>query len=352
MWLNGRDVYYLDLISYSYDNSIQTKTRWNSWYPETFQRFYFRNPVVLLYTKKEVEDSIKSKTVDVKTVTKLYFDSASSYPRFKIKDTNYKRCIKYEKCDAVVIPDNISVEYSVYSYTIFYSEENDCFYAIKDTWKPEQNKTYKEIESFGNGDFIDGLKVLNILPKNCKETYKGTISICDNNMMDTIENIISKYAKIVSDSELDKVVNATFEDITEETIISLDDMLQSTDKTTVELGKKVLQGLNVTKTPISIAILLATNYPNICGNKAMTSTGVSQVLSSLGTKFSGYVRTSNPITSIKWITKDSLENASNEDRKMTMLLIQRYVYRRMLTEAKAITNTIDNIPISIRINVE
>lgn len=34
----------------------------------------------------------------------LYFDKACTFPRYKLQDTNFKRCVKLDKADYIVIP--------------------------------------------------------------------------------------------------------------------------------------------------------------------------------------------------------------------------------------------------------
>ena len=57
-------------------------------------------------TKSAVETKLKTLTSTLTPNTTLYFSASSEFPRFKLTDTGYKRCIKIDKADFVVMGES------------------------------------------------------------------------------------------------------------------------------------------------------------------------------------------------------------------------------------------------------
>ena len=54
-------------------------------------------------TKLAVEAKLKTLTSTLTPNAVLYFSTSSEFPRFKLSDTGYKRCIKIEKADFMAV---------------------------------------------------------------------------------------------------------------------------------------------------------------------------------------------------------------------------------------------------------
>lgn len=164
-------------------------------------------------------------------------------------------------------------------------------------------------------------------------------------------NIISVYPKYAKESALDKLVNGTLEKITEESILSLNDMLASTDDTTVELGLKILQGMNVTESPAAVTCLLCGNFDNIYKNKAMGTTGVSQVFKSLNidTRYISH----DPIIGIARVLELNVwKNATSEDKSLTYTLCRGILSNFYREKDRQVMDTLHNLPFKIKTYVD
>ena len=173
---------------------------------------------MVLHTPEDMDTALSDKITDLSDVTKLYFDSSSTYPRFKIKDTKFQRVIKVEKCDAAIIPDSIkyypgSGEYYLFEYTK--PDQTKIIYSIcPKLFKDNDAFIYNDVCSYGT-DFVDGVKTINALPKGSIPIYAGKLIFCDDTYVETINNIVSVYPKYAKESTLDKLVIGTLESITE-----------------------------------------------------------------------------------------------------------------------------------------
>lgn len=349
MKFNGIDISFLRPKSRNNGNS--NLCTWSYYYSGTYR---LKNPTIILHSKSDIDEIFKSKCSDLTGITKLYFDSSSTYPRFKIKDTSFQRVIKIEKCEAAIISDQVSYQpgggtFFIYEYTNSNSEK--AIYCIcPEEFKKDDSFIYDEVCSFGS-DFIDSVKVLNYLPKGSTLIYSGEICFCDSIFAEAIDNIINKYPKYAKESTLDKIVNGTLEDINEETLLSLNDMLSSSDESVAELGLKILQGLNVTKFPLSITCLIYGNYGSIFSNKALNTTGVNQVLKSLRIIISYIPR--DPILGISNILKSSIwRDGSEADINLATILCKAIITKILRDRDKQILESLPNLSINIKTYVD
>ena len=350
MKLNGIDIAFL--VPYRRNSGSANLCKWSLYHSENM-RFSVRTSMVL-HTPEEVNTALTNKLTDLSDVTKLYFDSSSTYPRFKIRDTKFQRVIKVARCDAAIISDSLNYYPSSGEYYLFeYVKEDQTkiIYSIcPKLFKDNDSFIYNNVCSQGT-DFIDGVKTINTLPKGSTLIYSGKLVFCDETYTETIDNIVSVYPKYAKESTLDKLVNGTLEKITEESILSLNDMLASTDDTTVELGLKILQGMNVTESPAAVTCLLYGNFDNIFKNKAMGTTGVSQVFKSLNVD-TRYV-SHDPITGIaRALESNTWKNATSEDKSLTYTLCRGILSNFYREKDRQVMDTLHNLPFKIKTYVD
>lgn len=350
MKLNGIDIAFL--VPYRRNYGSANLCKWSLYHSENM-RFSVRTSMVL-HTPEEINTALTNKLTDLSDVTKLYFDSSSTYPRFKIRDTKFQRVIKVAKCDAAIIPDSLNYYPSSGEYYLFeYVKEDQTkiIYSIcPKLFKDNDSFIYDNVCSQGT-DFIDGVKTINTLPKGSTLIYSGKLVFCDETYIETIDNIVSVYPKYAKESALDKLVNGTLEKITEESILSLNDMLASTDDTTVELGLKILQGMNVTESPAAVTCLLCGNFDNIYKNKAMGTTGVSQVFKSLNIDTRYISR--DPIIGIARVLELNVwKNATSEDKSLTYTLCRGILSNFYREKDKQVMDTLHNLPFKIKTYVD
>ena len=203
---------------------------------------------------------------------KIYFHPKSEFPRFKLQGTPFKRTIKPENADVIVIPKARSQYASTYDKMKIYRGDDGNLYGISEdifTSYFTSEKNFKEL-----------VKKWNNLTLEYKETTG--ITIINKNLKYVLEIAYNNYNKpIITDDMLDLEVSKTLTTMTESDIDSIDAMLASRDASVVELGLKTLCGFNVFETPTIIKTLLCKNYTNIQYNKAMESVSVRKMLNSV-----------------------------------------------------------------------
>lgn len=189
----------------------------------------------------------------------LFFDKSATFPRYKLEGTNYKRCIKVDKADFIVVDKSIKPSISYRHYCVY--EDSDNVYIT---------------DSYNSGYISQCFNRAGIYP-----THKYTGGICIYNQKEQI--LLANPPKpLISDEDLNKKIDENVSPV-----MTLDDakqiitMLNSADMSVVDLGLKLLAGFSVSATPFSIKTLLLTNKKWTHTN-ARTSVGVKTLLTSLG----------------------------------------------------------------------
>ena len=188
----------------------------------------------------------------------LFFDKSATFPRYKLEGTKYKRCIKLEKADFIIVDKNMTCEASWRSYVV-YEDENYVYVT----------------DGYNTNYVAPAFKKANINPKL---KYHGRVCIYHQNSA-LIFNTPPK--PLISDEDLNKKIDSEVSPT-----MSADDakqiitMLNSQDLTVVDLGIKLLAGFSMSATPFSIKTILLTNKRWLQTN-ARTSVGVKTMLTSL-----------------------------------------------------------------------
>lgn len=224
---------------------------------------------------KKVNDTIITST---KEGSVLYFDKSSKFPRFKLSQTSYKRCIKIEKADCIIAKKFDARQIELYLNCDCYIFENEygTLCVVPESY----------IKSYANGsvkDFFELLKNLDSYPDLKEEPiYKGRLCCAFKTPSIYLENLINnKPLPIMEDTTLDNEVNKTFEKITEEDIETIIPMLNSSDYESVSLGLKLLSNTNVIETPYLTTAILVYTFSNWYGNQAKNTVGVAQMFNTL-----------------------------------------------------------------------
>ena len=207
----------------------------------------------------------------------LYFSSSSDFPRFKLADSGYKRCIKIEKADFVVM-GKLAIE-ELDTCTLF--EDEESFYLIDFNrmyfnYRSDQNKinTFKaDPERYIRSHHLYYGATLTLV-------YNGPICYSQGKGAELEHIMNGDYKKIVTDEDLDTVINGTFDKLDKDSVASICDMLDSPDKVTRGLGLKILTGYNIQATPLTVRTMLGLRE-NIASCSEWKGVGVQQVLSSI-----------------------------------------------------------------------
>lgn len=239
----------------------------------------------------------------------LYVHSKCTIPRAKVTQ-KYKRVLKPERADVCVVPKYKDIPNALLT-AIFVNKDKQTAYCI-------------EPKSYWNTVTFD-YKTADI----CKDAPLGSkpTDICPALIGTTIDNYGSKkvlssdnwqyflestlvfygYAVLLHTSELfvadimynivhdivteDKIL-ATLGDennkLTEETCVSIKEMLLSKDRSVVELGLKTLAELDYNKYRNTVVFLLKTTRCNWDRSNTNYSTSVKYMLSTLGLKSNSY----------------------------------------------------------------
>ena len=204
---------------------------------------------------------------------KIYFHPKSKFPRFKLMGTDYKRTIKPDKCDCIVVPEVPERWIYIYPKMRIYKDKrsNDLFGISKGIYDARfsDEKHFLECIKLWNNADLEFVQTTNIAEVNKENSF-------------AIDVLLGKYTKpIITDTMLDLEISKSLPIISESDIDSIDSMLGSTDQSVVEMGLKLLTGFNVFETPTIIKTLLYKHWNVATSNKALNSVAVRKMLNSV-----------------------------------------------------------------------
>ena len=204
---------------------------------------------------------------------KIYFHPKSKFPRFKLMGTDYKRTIKPDKCDCIVVPEVPERWIYIYPKMRIYKDKrsNDLFGISKGIYDARfsDEKHFLECIKLWNNADLEFVQTTNIAEVNKENSF-------------AIDVLLGKYTKpIITDTMLDLEISKSLPIISESDIDSIDSMLDSTDQSVVEMGLKLLTGFNVFETPTIIKTLLYKHWNVATSNKALNSVAVRKMLNSI-----------------------------------------------------------------------
>ena len=291
--------------------------------PETRRYNSPTKEFIYLGSKADLYKIVKSKSASLKKGSTLYFGKTAKFPRFKLASTSdYKRCIKLDKADFVVIGNDIPVDYSGSNCIVIEDDKNVYFISS------EYYLNSIRVEISARKKFeADQLKFLldNQLfyGTNPKVIYKGNYStFAGKNTISDVENILNgTYTNIILDSDVDAEINKVLPTLTEEDVTSINDLFNSSDTASQELGLKLLTGFNVEATPVTVRTLIG-QYEKLRWLNAWNSVGVQQVLSSI--KWTGFISFPTYIyNALQWSEDQGTVPYSEEDLKLCRKLYAR-----------------------------
>ena len=271
-----KDEYFNNAYSCYQSGEISTHVIW-AYYDRVYDNAILFPTTATNYKDlvKKVNDTI---VTSVKEGSTLYFDKSSKFPRFKLSQTSYKRCIKIEKADCIIAKKFDASQINLYTNCDCYVFENEygTLCVVPESY----------IKSYANGsvkDFFELLKNLDSYPDLKEEPiYKGRLCCVCKTPSIYLENLINnKPLPIMEDTTLDNEVNKTFEKITEEDIETIIPMLNSSDYESVSLGLKLLSNTNIIEAPYLTTAILVYTFSNWCGNQAKNTVSVAQMFDTL-----------------------------------------------------------------------
>lgn len=284
----------------------------------------YKDYCIMGYEEKDydnkLQNSIDKTNVNLKST--LYFDKGSSFPRLKLDGTDFKRCIKLDKADYIVIPKII---------TTFVKFPEDYKYKIE-----LNNIVYLLTESLKN-DYPCLVSLL--------EPYEGTSGYYYANVKrdaETIYNILSNYNKpLIYEKELDSIISKDLEKLDQESIESIYDMLKSRDASSIELGCKLLSSFDVNECNLTTSLLLFLTQDNWIINKGAKSVLFKNMLNSINYPDYGY-------RVVDYVFKEH-SAVSDKDRTLAKNLIKPWITKTIEQIAQF---NIEKCPFKVNIEVE
>lgn len=255
----------------------------------------------------------------------LYFDKACTFPRYKLQDTNFKRCVKLDKADYIVIP----------------KLPNTFASAFKELWTREFE--HNNIVYRCNSD-IDNL--LNSVDKEKYNPYTITNDdyvYADNKKIgEFIYNVLHNYNKpFIREDDLDKLISKNnLEKLDYDSLMSLYEMLDSTDQDSIELGCKLLTTFDIFDKRLSVSFVLFITQDHWINNKGSKSSTFKTSLNSLNYPHTGYY-------SIEQMFNNQ-NMTSEEDKEVAKKFVDPWLRKEI---NRTMHNVLERCPYKISLNI-
>lgn len=261
----------------------------------------------------------------------LYFDKSATFPRYKLEGSGFKRCIKKEKADFIIVGK--TEPKSSYRNWIYVYEDSEYIYVA-----------YRATDDLQNQSAFKKAGLMNM-----KQIFRGTCSIYGPDSQILLESNPTK--PYIYDTDLDAVINKKLPTITETDVRQILTMLASNDNSIVDLGLKTLASFDTTSRPMTTkAILLINN--GWCSSNASTSVAVETMLTSLGLtkQHCGYY---NLKSRLGYINSTSVPY-TDEDKVLARTIMRDCVKELIEKEIAPLRRTFEseNMNFKITLNVE
>lgn len=288
-------------------------------------RTFYGNEYITKGTLQKVSDNVNQNLIkkeDINLSSTLYFDKSCTFPRYKLEGTNFKRCIKIDKADYIIIPKNFKYwNFNTSNYKYKIEEEKRIYLFGQDAYDLIPNKSEFNIEPFEQTDCI----------------YADTRDIGY-----LVHNILNVYNKpFIFEEDLDRLISEThLEKLDADTINSIYEMMSSKDADSVELGCKLLSSFNVFDKSLTTSLLLFLTQDNWFCNKGSKSVAFKSMLQSLHYADHGY--------RFIELVFQSHQISNAEDRELSKLLIEPWLRKEMI---RVIGTSLDSCPYKINFNI-
>lgn len=324
---SGKEIFTINIPNKTaYPNRwIATKEEINKFGFLSRFRTSYGNEYITKGTLQKVSDNINQNLIkkeDVNLSSTLYFDKSCTFPRYKLEGTNFKRCIKIDKADYIIIPKNFKYwNFNTSNYKYKIEEEKRIYLFGQDAYDLIPDKSEFNIELFEQTDYV----------------YADTRDIGY-----LVHNILNVYNKpFILEEDLDRLISEThLEKLDADTINSIYEMMSSKDADSVELGCKLLSSFNVFDKSLTTSLLLFLTQDNWFCNKGSKSVAFKSMLQSLHYADHGY--------RFIELVFQSHQISNAEDRELSKLLIEPWLRKEMI---RVIGTSLDSCPYKINFNI-
>lgn len=288
-------------------------------------RTSYGNEYITKGTLQKVSDNVKQNLIkkeDINLSSTLYFDKSCTFPRYKLEGTNFKRCIKIDKADYIIIPKNFKYwNFNTSNYKYKIETDKKIYLFGQDAYDLIPDKSEFNIEPFEQTDYI----------------YADTRDIGY-----LVHNILNVYNKpFIFEEDLDRLISEThLEKLDADTVNSIYEMMSSKDADSVELGCKLLSSFNVFDKSLTTSLLLFLTQDNWFCNKGSKSVAFKSMLQSLHYPDHGY--------RFIELVFQSHQISNAEDRELSKLLIEPWLRKEMI---RVIGTSLDSCPYKINFNI-
>lgn len=277
-------------------------------------------------TKRTFNSSHFGKLTDGAT---LYFDKSATFPRYKLEGSGFKRCIKKEKADFIIVGKTEPKGY-YRSWFYVYEDSNYMYVAYYATDDAANQKAFREA----------GLT-------NMKLVWTGHCNIYGPDAQILLETNPTK--PLIYDTDLDAHINKTLPTVTESDVKQILTMISSNDRTIVDLGLKTLASYDVTSRPMTVKTILLINKEWINCN-ASTSVAVETMLTSLGLS-RAHCAHYNLKTRLSYINSTD-KPYTDEDKTLARSIMRDCVSELIEKELSGTRRIFEEMNFKITVNVE
>lgn len=281
------------IVCYNLYNEVTTKDEYRE---SPVSETILRNESYVLKTDYErISSSIcTSDASQVSANAKLCFDQTSKFPRYKLEQTAYKRKLKPETADYIIINTNINVDSKL---LYVYTNNIDTLYLCINHVKPANE----------NAILLD-----------------STVIHLTSQMKSYLDLHKSNY-KYLSDDQLNKLCDDYASDLTPENLDQIINLVFSNDSQNIELGLKVFASINVSKYPMTAKFLMScVDLKHV--NKNIT---IKNLISQSGMKrnlpkdmWYDYI---SPWSVNDFYKTSNMPTATAEDRKYAMKIFYKFI---------------------------
>ena len=261
----------------------------------------------------------------------LYFDKSATFPRYKLEGSGFKRCIKKEKADFIIVGKTDAKGY-YRSWFYVYEDPNYMYVAYYATDDAANQKAFREA----------GLT-------NMKLVWNGHCNIYGPYSQILLETNPTK--PLIYDTDLDAYINKTLPTITESDVKQILTMLTSNDNSIVDLGLKTLASYDTTSRPMTTKAILLINNGWTRANGS-TSVAVETMLTSLGLT-RAHCSNYNLKSRLNWINQTNTPY-TDEDKVLARSIMRDCIVELLEKELAPFRRTFEseNMNFKITLNVE
>lgn len=298
------------------------------------------------YTRDEIKDIFKpGVSVDkIKDSATLFFLQSSTFPRTRLTNSAYKRCINQAKADYIVAPDSLDAWFGN-NRIVQVIETEDTYYIVPNFWGSYYRSPSGTEYNNNPAKFI--LKYGYLVPKTkvLSVSNKVTLLQLPKKIYHDMQILLKSKTPVISEKSLSYKVDQQSETASKEDILSIIDMLQSSDQSVQGLGLKLLGNYNISSMAPLIKYIMGC-IPSLQNCAAWNSVSVKSLRDSIG--FYNFNSNSN----IFYRYNEFCKTDSPEAQEILKTFIKKELTKGFNEIAKSVSTSIANLGLKISLNID